>query len=145
MSGSVRPAVTAAVIGTLTGDSALTTQLGGAKAWVNVPDKTPAPYVFVMGGREIPAPGATTLANKSRRNVLVHVTAVSAQRGTAQIDALLDRVIELLAPEGSPGPAVVGGKATWRLVENREPRQMEDVADGSLVWMGTALFDVQVL
>ncbi len=81
MSGSVRPAVSTTVVDALNGDATLVAALGGQRTWVNVPDKTRAPYLFVVGGRELP--GERTFANRGRRQVQVLVTAVSAQRAIA--------------------------------------------------------------
>jgi len=108
-----------------------------------VPDNTHPPYLWVVGGREVPI--EPTFARKSRRLVQVLVTAVSSQRGTAEVDALTSRVIDVLAPDGTPGSAVTGFNAVWEFVENREPKQMEDQVDGAVVWMGTAVFNVPLL
>ena len=143
MSGSARPVLTAVIVAALVGDATLTTLLGGAKVWVNVPDNTHHPYLWVVGGREVPI--EPTFARKSRRLVQVLVTAVSSQRGTAEVDSLTSRVIDVMAPDGTPGPAVTGFNDVWEFVENREPKQMEDQVDGAVVWMGTAVFNVPLL
>lgn len=140
MSGSARPAVTASVVAALAGDAALGAALGGAKVWVNVPDDTVAPYLWVLGGDEVPIERAMG-GHAHRRAVAVEVTAVSAYRGTAEIDALLSRVIEVLAA----GPAVTGhATAVWAFRANRKPVQAEG-PDGAIVWLGTVVFEVQLL
>ena len=140
MSGSARPAVTAAVIAALAGDAALVSALGGSpKVWVNVPDGTVAPYLWVLGGEEIPIERARG-GHAHRRGVGLEITAVSSHRGTAEVDALISRVIEVVLA----GPAVVGYTAVWRFVVNRRPVQIE-VDDGTVAWMGTVLFEVQLV
>ena len=140
MSGSARPAVTAAVIAALAGDAALVSALGGSpKVWVNVPDGTVAPYLWVLGGEEIPIERAMG-GHAHRRGVGLEITAVSSHRGTAEVDALISRVIEVVLA----GPAVVGYTAVWRFVVNRRPVQIE-VDDGTVAWMGTVLFEVQLV
>lgn len=140
MSGSARPEVTAAVIAALAGDAALVSALGGSpKVWVNVPDGTVAPYLWVLGGEEIPIE-RTMGGHAHRRGVGLEVTAVSSHRGTAEVDALISRVIEVVLA----GPAVAGYTPVWRFVVNRRPVQVE-VDDGTVAWMGTVLFEVQLV
>ncbi len=133
--GSARPAVTAAVVAALAADATLLAALGGtARVYVNVPDNTPAPYLWVLGGTETPMP--QTHPTLRRRYVSVVVSAVSAHRGTSEIDSLLSRVIEVLEAQ----PAVTGYSAQWWFRENAEPQRMDD--DGTDLWVGTCRFEV---
>lgn len=139
--GSARPALTVAVVAALVGDTTLTTALGGQKAWVNVPEQTKAPYLWVLGAEEVPI--ERSMKDARRRAVAVEITAVSGYRGTTEIDALLSRVIEVLTPEAEPGPAVTGYTARWEFVVNRKP-VLAERQDGSVGWEGTAVFEVQL-
>lgn len=133
--GSARPALVAAAVTALAADATLLAALGGtAKVYVNVPDDTQAPYLWVLGGTETPMP--ETQARLRRRIVALLVSAVSAHRGTAQLDALLSRVIEVLEAQ----PAVTGYSAQWWFRENAEPQRMDE--DGTDLWIGTCRFEV---
>lgn len=137
--GSARPALTAATIATLSADASLLSLLGGsAKVYVNVPDNTTAPYLWVLGGTETPMP--ETMAALRRRFVGISVAAISAHRGTSEVDALLSRVIEVLTPEAGPGPAVTGYSAQWWFRSNDEPERIDN--DGTDLWMGLCRFEV---
>lgn len=133
--GSARPALVAAAVTALAADATLLAALGGtAKVYVNVPDDTQAPYLWVLGGTETPMP--ETQARLRRRIVALLVSAVSAHRGTAQLDALLSRVIEVIEAQ----PAVTGYSAQWWFRENAEPQRMDE--DGTDLWIGTCRFEV---
>lgn len=137
--GSARPALTAATIAALSVDASLLALLGGtAKVYVNVPNDTPAPYLWVLSGAEAPMP--QTMAAVRRRVVGVSIAAVSAHRGTSEVDALLSRVIEVLAPEPGAGPAVTGYSAQWWFRANDEPERIDN--DGTDLWMGLCRFEV---
>lgn len=135
--GSARPALTEATVTALANDGEILTLLGGARVWVNVPQETTPPYLWVLAGDEVPE--ARSMSNRMRRMVDLEVTAVSAYRGTAEIDALLSRVIELL----DPGPAVAGYTAGWAFAINKRPVQADTVS-GQVVWLGTAVFRVRL-
>jgi hypothetical protein len=137
--GSGRPALVTTTIAALAADATLLSLLGGtARVYVNVPDNTPAPYLWVLGGTEVPMP--ETMAALRRRIVGVSVAAVSAHRGTAEVDALLSRVIEVLTPEAGAGPAVTGYSAQWWFRSNDEPERIDN--DGTDLWMGLCRFEV---
>lgn len=141
MSGSARPALTAAVVAALRADPTLQAALGGPRVWVDVPQGTEPPYLWVLAGDE--GPVLRSPADRARRQVQLEVQAVSAYRGTSEVDALLSRVIEIL--DAWPALEVPGYTPSWSFVTNRKPVQAETVEGGIIVWLGTVVFNVRLL
>lgn len=96
MTGSALPTVINAAVDALVADSTLTGLLGTAKVYTFVPDNTVAPYVWVVGGREVPWGVAFGGAAQTGREVEVLVDVVSAYRGTNQVDTICSRVLTVL-------------------------------------------------
>ena len=96
-----------AAVDALKADTTLSTILNGAKAYTHVPQGTDPPYVMVRGGDEVPwavtmtmdsliSPGETNGGDNGARQVDIMVDCVSIGRGTAQVDSIADRVMEVL-------------------------------------------------
>lgn len=105
MTGSALPDVVNAAVDALAGDATLTTLLGAAKCYTNVPDNTAPPYCWVTGGRESPWAVTFGAIDDPGREVEVLVDVVSAYRGTNQLDTIVSRVI-----------TVLGTASTWTSV-----------------------------
>jgi hypothetical protein len=102
----VRDCVNAAV-DALKFDTTLTTLLGSAKVYTHVKQGTPTPYTLVMGGDEIPwvvtlecssfgSPATTDGGDSGGRQVDVLVQCVSTYQGSAEVDGVASRVMEVL-------------------------------------------------
>lgn len=107
MAASRVPDVVNAVVDNLRADGELTALLGTAKVYTHVPQQTTAPYALVMGGDEIPwaetmtfgtfvSPDANDGGDSGGRQVDAIVQCVSKSRGSAEVDDIASRVIELL-------------------------------------------------
>lgn len=96
MTGAALPTVVNAAVDALAADSTLTTLLGAAKVYTFVPDNTTAPYVWVVGGREVPWAVSFGTMDDPGREVEVLVDVISAYRGTNQVDTIVSRVVTVL-------------------------------------------------
>lgn len=101
-----------AAVDAMRGDSALASILNGAKVYTHVPQGTDPPYVFVRGGDEVPwavtmtensliSPEETNGGDNGARQVDIVVDCVSTSRGSAQVDSIADRVMEILTDTDS--------------------------------------------
>jgi hypothetical protein len=112
MAGSRVPDCVNAAVDALKASTTLTVMLGGAKVYTHVVQNTPAPYVFVMGGDELPwaesmecqsvmgSPGSPTVTtdggDHGSRQVEVWAQCVSTERGSLQVDAMASEVLTVL-------------------------------------------------
>lgn len=96
-----------AAVDALVADSTLSTLLGGAKVYTYVPEDTVPPYCYVWGGYERSWAEALGGGAAAGREVDIEVTAVSAYRGTKQMDEIIDQALETLLAD-TPYSAVSG-------------------------------------
>lgn len=110
MAGSRVPDIVNAAVDSLQADAALTTLLGGAKSYTHVPKGTDPPYNLVLGGDEVPwvqtfastsdvSPDETDGGDSGGRQVDVNVQCFSVFRGSAQVDDVASRVMEVLTDD----------------------------------------------
>lgn len=92
MSGSPALAVQGAVMTRLSGDAALSTLLGGAKVYDNVPTGTTYPYVVI--GDDTQAPNDTM--GTTGRDLTLTIHGWSRYVGRKQVKEIMDRVDQLL-------------------------------------------------
>lgn len=101
-----------AAVDALKTDATLSSLLGGGKAYTHVPKGTDPPYVLVRGGDEVPwavtmamdsliSPEETDGGDNGARQVDIMVDCVSTGRGSAQVDSIADRVMEILTDQDS--------------------------------------------
>ena len=104
MAGSrVRPCVNAAVDAVKV-DADLLSIVGANKIATHIPQDTDPPFVLVMGGDELPFAetmeslydGSPDSGDSAGRTVDVTCQCSSTYRGTAQVDAMADRVMTVL-------------------------------------------------
>lgn len=99
MAGSRVTDVVNAAVDALVADATLigASWLNGAKVYTHVPMDTDPPYVVVLGGDELPwAESFDASGDDAARQVDVNVRAVSAYRGTKQVDGLANLIMTRL-------------------------------------------------
>lgn len=141
MAGSRVPDVVNAAVDALAGDTALGTLLGGSKAYTNVPKGTDPPYVMVLGGDESPwaasfeceagSPLTSDSGDSGGRVVDVLVQCVSTFRGSAQVDDIASRVMDVLIAQQTW--LYVSGFQIAQLVRNAAQFPQDIFGDGE-VW-----------
>jgi Protein of unknown function (DUF3168) len=93
--GSRIPDVMAAATTALRNDATLTALLGGAaKVYSHVPEDTAPPYVVLSGGAE--EVWADALHDNTGRVCDIEALAVTAYRGTLEVDAIMAQVLTTL-------------------------------------------------
>lgn len=133
MAGSRVQDVVNAGVDALQADTALIALLGTAKSYTHVPQGTDTPYTMVIGGDE--APWAVTLAfgddgDSGGRQVDVIVQCVSTYRGSAQVDGIASRVMEVLTDASAW--AAVDGFQLAEFVRNTAQPPIDLNSDGTL-------------
>lgn len=120
--------VTNAAIDALVADATLKAALGGtAKVYSHVPEDTVPPYVVVLGGQELPWVFASQ--DDTGRDVELEVVAVSAYRGTKEVDALINLALLVITD-----PATYGSVSGFALVRfDRNSRPLMQMLEGR-VW-----------
>lgn len=131
-----------AAVDALKNDSTLSALLGGAKSYTHVPQGTDPPYVMVRGGDEVPwvvsftmdsdfSPVESDGGDNGARQVDVMVDCVTTARGTAQVDSIADRVMELLTDQ-----SVWSGVEGFQLAEFiRNAAQLPlDLNNDGVIW-----------
>lgn len=141
MAASRVPDVVNAAVDALVAETALTTLLGGAKAYTHVPKGTDPPYVLVLGGDEVPwatgfvcqdgSPIVTDSADSGGRQVDVIVQCVSTFRGSAEVDDIASTVMDVLT-DNATWSGVTGFQIT-QLVRNLAQFPQDVFGDG-VVW-----------
>jgi hypothetical protein len=145
MAGSRIPDVVAAAVSALATDATLATLLGGPKAYTHVPQNSDPPWVWVLGGDEVPwAVTLTDFASPSDygdsggRQCDVVVQCASTYRGTKEVDGIASRVMEVLI-DGDPWTATaLSGFQLAELVRNSALPAADLFADGRL-WFQRAV------
>jgi hypothetical protein len=110
MAASRVPDVVAAAVTALQDDATLTTLVGSGHVQTHIPQGTDPPYVWVMGGDELP--WALTFAqftdttvsdggDNGARTVDVRATCVSTYRGSKQVEDMASRVLEVLTTDAT--------------------------------------------
>lgn len=101
--------VTAAAITALNADTSITTALGGSKSYANVPEETQPPYVFLVGGAEVPwVESFSASGDDGGRQVDVIAEVWSKAFGTKEVDAISNLVLTRLTTESTWRPSVTG-------------------------------------
>lgn len=119
---SCLPAAVQAVIGLLQADAALVAAIGAAESISTRPaDNLAPPYLWVLSGQEDRDP-AGTMKTYSRVGT-IEVLAVSQYEGTAEVDLIVSRVMQLLDNVSLTLPGYGTGRFEWvrneRLVVER--------------------------
>ena len=140
MTGSALPSVVNAAVDALAADATLTTLLGSAKVYTFVPDNTTAPYVWVVGGREVPWGPTFGAASATGREVEVLVDVVSAYRGTSQVDSLASQVITTLVAPGTWAGVTGWSHVAFSSIE----RPIREVVNGVVYVWRTCIVRVTV-
>lgn len=139
MARSRMPDVVAAAVTALAGDATLADLLGGAKAYTHVPQNTDPPYCWVLGGDEVPwGVTFTDMASPSDdgdnggRQCDVLVQCVSTYRGTAEVDGLASRVMDVLTDRATWVGTDLAGFELAEFVRNSSLPPTDVYNDGKL-------------
>lgn len=142
MAGSRVADVVNAAVDALKVDATLLGQLTTAKVYTHVPQKTPPPYVIVMGWDEVPWAQDFGVDNGGRQaEVLVHC--VTQTRGTAQVDAVASSVLDVLTDEAT-WSGVTGYQAV-DFVRNQAQPPADLFGDGNLWFLRLVLVRVTMV
>lgn len=125
MAGSRIPDVVAAAVTALAADATLIGLLGGAKAYTHVPQNSDPPWVWVLGGDEVP--WAVTFAetdspadygDSGGRQCDVLVQCASTYRGTKEVDGIADAVMQVLTDNDTWSATALFGFQVAEFVRN---------------------------
>ena len=100
MAGSRVTDIVNAAVDALQGDALLTSALGSAKNYTNVPATTQPPYNLVLGGDE--APWAVEFGDDvGGRTIDLSVECYTKYRGSTQVDGIASHVMDVLLDQGT--------------------------------------------
>jgi hypothetical protein len=143
VAGSRVPDCVNAAVDSLKADADLigASLLGSAKVYTHVPQGTTTPYVFVIGGDEVPwvetmtmdslaSPGVSDGGDSGGRAVDIVTQCVSTSRGSSEVDGIASRVLEVLTdPDNWTG---VAGFQIAQFIRNAAQPPIDLNSDGVL-------------